>query len=186
MKRVLHLFLVILLLVPIEFSLISTANASKTGGTCKLVNAKGMDGKKPIVCKKNKFGKLVWTASQKSTSTTIEYNLSISLTENNETNFTSDTDNIGFCNNGGARYKDIAANTRVEIRDGSGNLLATGALGSAHVVYLGGLMANCIFNPIINLKKSDFYQVKIGNRYNASYSFTELVNEKWKLELSLG
>jgi len=180
------LTLIMLLLSPSQFSLIQTANAVKTGSACKIVNAKGWDGKKPIVCKKNKSGKLVWTSISVGTSTSIEYNLSIVLTEYNETNFTSNTDNIGFCNNGGARYKDIGGTTRVEIRDGSGTLLATGSLGSAQVDYLGGPMANCIFNPIIKLKKSDFYQVKIGNRYNESFSFIEVVNQNWKIELSIG
>ena len=186
MKRILNLLLVILLLIPLEFSLISIANATKTGSACKKVNAKGLDGKNPIVCKKNKSGKLVWTSIAVSTPKSVEYTLSIVLTEFNETNFTSDTDNIGLCNNGGARYKDIAATTRIEVRDGSGILLATGALGSAQVDYLGGPMANCVFNPMIKLKKSDFYQIKIGNRYNESFSFIELVNQKWKIELSIG
>jgi hypothetical protein len=80
MKRILNILLVILLLIPLEFSLISIANATKTGSACKTVNAKGMDGKNPIVCKKNKSGKLVWTsapkikATQKATPTVVNFN----------------------------------------------------------------------------------------------------------------
>ena len=195
MKRFLRLLLVMALLTPFEYSLISGANAAvaKAGGTCtKLNSTSTVNGYKFTCVKSGK--KLVWSkgvkvvikATPTPTPTSIDYELSIELTENNETNFTSNTDNIGYCNNGGARYKDISATTQVEIRDGSGKLLATGVLGSAQVVYLGGPMANCIFNPIIKFKKSDFYQVKIGNRYNASFSFTELVNQEWKIKLSIG
>ena len=62
MKRLLHLLLIMLLLAPIEISLISTASANEyPGSTCKKLNAKDWYGTDQIVCKKNKKGKLVWT-----------------------------------------------------------------------------------------------------------------------------
>lgn len=48
--------------------------AVKIGSTCKKVNAKSMDGKTPVVCKKNTKGKLVWTKQSSSSNETNQTN----------------------------------------------------------------------------------------------------------------
>jgi len=186
--------LIMLLLTPIEFSLISSASAAKTGSSCKKVNAKDWDGNKPIVCKKNKSGKLVWTLFGASSQTTKSsatptpknYPLSVSLTVLNAIVAVDGDLGTRICNGGGATYPDINANTGVEIRDGNGSLIATAVLGSSTVILNSPWGSHCVFKPAISLKKSDFYQIKIGTRYNKSFSFDDLVLENWKIELSIG
>ena len=183
MKRLLHLMLIMLLVTPIEFSLISSASAAKTGSTCKKLNAKGWDGDKPIVCKKNKSGKLIWTVFGNSAST---YNLSISLVVYESGLNTGkpelDPPTCGFT----GKYKDLNKKTAVEVRDGNGNLLALGVLGSPTTTPNKPYNSDCLYQPIIKLKKSDFYQVKIGTRYDELFSFQNLVDEQWKIPLSIG
>ena len=65
MRRARHLMLIMLLLAPVEFSLISSANAAKTGSNCSKLNTKSTDGNKPLICKKNAKGKLVWMINQR-------------------------------------------------------------------------------------------------------------------------
>jgi hypothetical protein len=202
MRRLLHLMLLMLLLIPIEVSLSSQANAAKTGSTCKKLNAKGWDRDNPIVCKKNKSGKLVWTkfkiaTAQAPTPTPTptptpkpmltKHKITINLSEINETLPSTDPQAIYYCNIGGRYYKDIGATTGVEIRDGSGNLLATGMLGPATVIDLPGQkVGSCIFAPVLEVVKSDFYQIKVGTRYNKSFSFADLERDKWEIQLYIG
>lgn len=175
------------LLAPIDFSLISSASAAKTGSTCKKLNAKGWDGDKPIVCKKNKSGKLVWTKFESSPTTPISYPLSIKLVVLGAVLAIGQTDfDIRVCSGGGAKYRDINSSTGVEIRDGNGSLFATGVLGSPTVILNSPWLSDCVFQPTIMLKKSDFYQIKIGTRYEKSFSFDDLVRENWKISLSIG
>ncbi len=189
-KRVLTLILAFTLFIPAQFCLMSPASAAKTGSACKKLNSKGWDGDNPIVCKKNKSGKLVWTKFGSATNTTpitSKYKIAINLAEVNETLGSSDSRAVGYCNDGGYKYKDIGATTGVEIRDGNGNLLATGVLGSATVIDVPGqALGSCSYAPVLEVKKSDFYQIKIGTRYDKSYSFADLEKANWKISLFIG
>jgi hypothetical protein len=190
LKRVLILILAFTLFTPAQFSLMSPASAAKTGSACKNLNSKSWDGDSPIVCKKNLSGKLVWTkfnSATNATSASSKYKITINLAEINETLGSSDSRAVGYCNDGGYKYQDIGATTGVEIRDGNGNLLATGVLGSATVIDVPGqALGTCSYAPVLEVKKSDFYQIKIGTRYNKSYSFADLEKANRKISLFIG
>ena len=206
-KRITTLIVICALFVSAEFTLMSSASAAKTGSVCKKINSKGWDGNKPIVCKKNKFGKIVWTKFKSAPEPTFEaepasepapapakYKLTIVLFEVDDTfgdsylELFAPVTQAEYCDLGGSKYKDINAKTSVEIRDGSASLLATGVLGPAKVEFgSNGLFKSCEFSPVFELKKSDFYQIKIGTRLNQALTFAELENEKkWTLNLTLG
>jgi hypothetical protein len=194
MKRLIRFSLVFVLLLSLDVFSISSANAAKVGGVCKKLNLKDWAGNTPVVCKKNKLGKLVWT---KFSTTTVKvsptpvipttYKLNILLIEYGETLGSKSAEAVPYCNSGGYRYKDISASTGVEVRDGSGSLLATGVLGTAVVVDspTGGL-SSCVFKSSLDLKKTDFYQIKIGTRYNTSFSFADMEAKKWAIGLNIG
>jgi hypothetical protein len=181
--------LIMLLIVPIEVSLSSQASAAKTGSTCKKLNAKGWDGEKPIVCKKNTKGKLVWTKFKSTpavTPTATNYVLTITLSKIGDTLPSTSSDAASYCNGGGYKYEDLKSSAGVEIRDGNGNLVATGVLGSATVIDVPGQkLSTCFFKSVFQVKKSDFYQVKIGTRFNQSYSFADLEMKNWEIGLSI-
>ena len=185
MKRTLHLLLIMALLAPVEVSLISSANAAKTGSTCKKINAKSLDGKAPIVCKKNSKGKLVWQ-KVKSQPAATNYDLTITLVKIGDTLPSTDDRAAWYCDQGGDKYEDLNSTTGVEIRNGEGTLVGTGFLGSAKVIDVEGQrLSTCAFTSVIPVKKSDFYQVKIGTRFNASYSFADLELKNWEISLSI-
>ncbi|MCW6037142.1 hypothetical protein K4A83_12805 [Spirulina subsalsa FACHB-351] len=80
-------------------------------------------------------------------------------------------------------YRDIQANMPVTIKDGQGNILATGKTGSgkkdSRVV--------CVFDFEINdIPKVDFYSIEVGRRGQLNYSFQELEEKEWTVSLSLG
>lgn len=185
MKRLLNLMLIMLLIVPIEVSLSSQASAAKTGSTCTKLNAKGWDGNVPIVCKKNSKGKLVWTKFN-SQPVATNYVLTVQLVKIGDTLSSTSPEAAGYCNTGASKYQDLNSSTGVEIRDGNGNLVATGVLGSATVIDVPGQrLGTCSFKSVFQVKKADFYQVKIGTRFNQSYSFADLEIKNWKIDLSI-
>lgn len=196
MKKYLSLILISAICSSLSVIVPNAASAAKIGTACKKVNLKSLDGRNPIICKKNNAGKLVWIRDSKVTSSQKTFRLQIVLTEFNETGLSSNDQSAWYCDGGGLNYQDISASTKVEIRDGAGNLLATGKLGSATVVdeneedaapgSAEAIRSACVFNPVLVLKKSEFYQVKIGSRYENSFSFSDLVNDKWKILLSIG
>ena len=162
------------------------ASAAKSGSACKKVNSKSWDGNTPVVCKKVS-GKLVWTKFGAKASASSSNTLTITLYEIGETLPASNTQASWYCDNGGYRYKDISATTGVEVRDGNSGLLATGVLGTSTVVDVeGSTLGNCVYKFTTNLKKSDFYQIKIGTRYDKSYSYADLVSQNWALTLYIG
>jgi hypothetical protein len=79
LRRVLTLTLVFSLLLPSQISLVSSASAAKTGSTCTKLNTKSIDGSKPLVCKKNSSGKLVWTPSNELRISQAEFRKSLSV-----------------------------------------------------------------------------------------------------------
>ena len=285
-----------LLVTPIEFSLISSANAAKTGSSCKKLNATSTDGVNPLICKKNSKGKSIWVIDMKELelskrdrlialnslketrslvadlekalisaqngyfenfckgggflkaadiwktnierlersiekaitstedflliypdlksyapsqapktifgvcpSTTIQkrsspaatpaannYVITITLMKIGDTLPSTDTRAVSYCNEGGYKYKDLRSSAGVEIRDGNGNLVAVGVLGSATVIDVPGQrLSTCSFKSVFQVKKADFYQVKIGTRFNQSFSFADLEMKNWEIELSI-
>jgi len=189
MRKNISSVLIIFILISSLFA-IPTAHAKKIGVACKKLNTKSWDGDQPTVCKKNSKGKLVWTRFGSTTTTTApptqkKYEFKITLMKINSTFLSTHPDAVKSCDFG--KYPDISATTGVEIRDGSGNLLATAVLGTPRVIDAGGSieLGSCVYSPVIQVKKSDFYQIKIGKRYDKSYSFIEIVNLNWSIALTI-
>ena len=63
------------------FAYVPSSFAAKIGAPCKKLNAKSWDGENPIVCKKKKKGKLVWTSFSSGSKT--EANPPVNATESN-------------------------------------------------------------------------------------------------------
>jgi hypothetical protein len=192
MKRHISYILIIFLLAS-NVTFIHSANAAKIGATCKKVNAKSWSGNTPIVCKKNSKGKLVWTKFGSSSTSEVSYSLAVTLRELNETRPTYDPDALRICNNSGYRFPDITKTSSLEVRDANGKILAVSLLGEATVsdglVYYSGMAdhpSDCIFEFVITLKKSDFYQFKLGSRLDQTLTFDYLVSKNWKLNLTIG
>jgi hypothetical protein len=171
---------------------IHSANAEKIGATCKKVNAKSWSGNTPITCKKNSKGKLVWTKFGSSSTPKVSYSLAVTLRELNETGPTYDPDALQICNNRGYRFPDITKTSSLEVRDANGKIMAVSLLGEATVsdalVVGSGYHSpdDCIFNFVIKLEKSDFYQFKLGDRLDQTLTFDYLVSKNWKMTLTIG
>ena len=188
MGRRLSLVFCITAVLALIVSSIPNSYAAKTGSACKKLNAKNWDGEQPIVCKKVK-NKLVWTKFGSTSAKEILDELEITLIELNETSARGNESLTPerACDIGGFNYRDISSTTGVEVRDGNSALLATGVLGNSTVVANSdGIYGNCVFVVKIKLKRSDFYQIKIGRRYDASYSRADLQRDNWKIALTIG
>jgi hypothetical protein len=190
MKRSSSLAIVMIFLFSLGAILAPPASAAKTGSVCKKLNAKDWDKNQPIICKKSNSGKLVWTkftnssAVKKPTTAPSFQSLKISLTVVNKTYGTSNPYSVEICNKSRGDG-DMWSSTGVEVRDGSGSLLATGSLGIATVVdHMFGVTGDCLFTPTIVVKKSEFYQVVIGSWFNKSFSHADLSAQNWNLSLS--
>jgi hypothetical protein len=184
-------FAIVLVSLCLGFSTFTTgssvAAAAKVGSSCKKLNAKDWDGNNPIVCKKNSLGKLTWTIFGSPSQATKSYNLTIGLILKSATAESSDPNAVQICNGGLFKYPDITSSTGVEIRDGNANLIGTTSLGDSTVVDVeGSRLSSCAFKATIKLKKSNFYQIKIGTRYDKSFSFSELEKGNWFLGLTIG
>lgn len=191
MKSIARITVVVLAFTGVSIGNSTVATAAKIGASCKSINQKSWDGNKPIICKKNSKGKLTWSAFKVASESSSSYKISISLVKFYDTLRKDNPTAVNFCAAGGIKYPDVVPTTTIEIRDGSGNLIATSSLGTPLVEDIvnpnsGLTMGNCVYNPSVSVKKSDFYQVKIGTRYTNSFSFNDLVSKGWKVELSIG
>ena len=191
MKRHISYISIVFLLVS-NVMFIHSANAEKIGASCKKVNAKSWSGNTPITCKKNSKGKLVWTKFGSSSTPEVSYSLAVTLRELNETGPTYDPDALAICNNRGYRFPDITKTSSLEVRDANGKIMAVSLLGEATVsdaLVLGSgyhSPDDCVFNFVIKLKKSDFYQFKLGDRLDQTLTFDYLVSKNWKMTLTIG
>jgi hypothetical protein len=87
----------------------------------------------------------------------------------------------GGCSGDGG-YDDISAGTQVNIRDGSGELLASSSLDAGEDMSIA-----CTFTfTVDDVPKADFYSVEVGDRGDLSYSYDEMVENSWYVSLSLG
>ena len=174
--------------------------AAKTGSVCKKLNAKSWDGDIPIICAKKK-NKLIWVQfipkvesnknpllSPSPTPSQRTDILTITLIGIQSTFTTKEMENaMLICRTGIYKYPDINSKTGIEIRDSGGSIIAISNLGEPTIVdNSGSSLGNCVFNSKIELKKSDFYQIKIGRRFDSTYSYMELESKKWQIALTIG
>jgi hypothetical protein len=221
LKGILSLAIALSFLIPSQISLMYPANAAKTGSVCKKLNLKDWDGNTPIVCKRSKSGKLVWTKF-----TTVNPKPSISSAAAptpkpsisspaaptpkpviNTITIVAFRPNVFLvpesawaqlvCDSPSStpftpQRKDINSSTAIEIRDSQNTIVGIGQLGISRLVYPGvvtskdGVLSNirgiCIFKTTVQVKDSDFYQVKIGNLGSpATVSKSSLQTESWTL-----
>lgn len=96
----------------------------------------------------------------------------------------------GPCSTEGG-YDDVQVGLRVVIKDGSGSILATGALGrgewAPHRVSGVSYEKVCRFSFAVNdVPDSDFYTIEVGRRGELSYSKAELEALDWTVAFTLG
>lgn len=88
---------------------------------------------------------------------------------------------VGGCEGSGG-YDDISYGTAVTVRDGAGEILATGSLDSGEVV---GDWCNFTFT-VEDVPGADFYEVEVSHRGGLSYSSKEMDEKDWFVSVSLG
>lgn len=82
-------------------------------------------------------------------------------------------------------YDDIEEGASVTAFDGEGRIVGTTRLKAGKV--LGeGLFPDCIFGFRIEVKTADFYTFQISHRDGPAFSYAELVEEDWTVQLTLG
>lgn len=84
---------------------------------------------------------------------------------------------------GSGGYGDVAQGLDVIVRDGQGEIIANGDLGKGKPL----TATSCEFPlKVTDIPESDFYEVSVGRRGSTVYRRSELENQAWYLELSLG
>ena len=79
-------------------------------------------------------------------------------------------------------YKDIKSGLSVTVRDGSGDVVATGRLGDGKRTPTW-----CRFEfSVGGLPEVDFYSVEVGRRGELTYSFKEMEDINWEVTFKLG
>lgn len=100
-----------------------------------------------------------------------------------------DSDIEGTDNNcyGTGGYTDIKEAMAVTIRDGKGNILATGATesGKRPTGEYSNVLCNFSFE-VGNVPKVDFYSIEVGRRGQLNFSYEEMQKKNWEVLLSLG
>lgn len=81
-------------------------------------------------------------------------------------------------------YDDITVGADVVIVDGSGTTIAKGELGPGAY---DEEATSCTFEfTVEDVPTSDFYSVRVGHRDGPTYSFKDLEDLNWAMDLSLG
>lgn len=81
-------------------------------------------------------------------------------------------------------YDDITVSADVVIVDGSGTTIAKGELGPGEY---DEEATSCTFDfTVEDVPTSDFYSVRVGHRDGPTYSFRDLDDLRWTMDLSLG
>jgi len=92
------------------------------------------------------------------------------------------------CNPADAGYPDIRPGTAVTVRDGSGALLGTAALGDGSLRHspLRGREDDCFFSFSLTVAERDAYRVEVGRRGGVDFSRADLERTNWKADLTIG
>lgn len=82
----------------------------------------------------------------------------------------------------GGGYEDIYAGTPVVIRDGDGSIVGIAKLRGGKVT-----MDGCVFHfQVEGLPDTNFYTVTTSDRGSLSYTRGDLVDQKWRVQLTIG
>ena len=82
-------------------------------------------------------------------------------------------------------YSDIKPGLQVVIRDGDGSTLGTGHLAYDHEAYQA-TDDRCPLVFEVDVPRSDFYAIEVGDRGELTYSFDDMEAMGWRVEASLG
>jgi hypothetical protein len=94
----------------------------------------------------------------------------------------------GYCSGSsvGSGYGDIGEGTQVVVKDPTGKIIATGALGSG-TWKKGDILSSCVHPfTVRDIPKADFYTLSIGRRGDQTYSRSDLEQRGWRVDLTLG
>lgn len=120
-----------------------------------------------------------WIKNQVTNSYTIQGKLTL---------FDSGTSAMAHECYGFGGYSDIQAAMPVTIKDGTGNIIATGETSAGSKPSGSEYGSNqCIFVfKVDNVPKVNFYSVEVAHRGALNYSFEELQKRNWEVVFSLG
>jgi hypothetical protein len=81
-------------------------------------------------------------------------------------------------------YNDLAAGATVTVKNGSGNVIATGSLQEGTA---GGDGSTCSMPfTVADVPQEPFYQVEVANRGNVTFSLNQMRNSEWVVSLTIG
>jgi hypothetical protein len=106
---------------------------------------------------------------------------------------TGDSDNVldtggeGSMCFGDGGYDDFYPGQNAVVKDGGGDILAVGELTESELILDGTVRKQCEFTILITgIPEERFYVVEISHRGELTYSFDDLEEVDWKLELVIG
>ncbi len=82
----------------------------------------------------------------------------------------------------GDGYKDISPGRSVTITDENGEVVGKGQLGEGVALEIYG----CRFPFSVDVPNRKSYSIEVGDRGELTYSFEDMSENSWKVELSLG
>lgn len=85
-------------------------------------------------------------------------------------------------------FDDIGPSMPVTVRDGKGNILATGTTGTGSQPQNSEYAAvECTFKfQVDNIPKSNFYSIEVNRRGELNFSFEEMQRKNWEVNFTLG
>lgn len=83
-------------------------------------------------------------------------------------------------------YTDMTAGADVTVKDGHGDLLATGELSGGRISESIDTLSSCEFTFEVKVPDADFYSIEVSSRGEVDFSKKDLASNDWTAELSLG
>jgi hypothetical protein len=92
------------------------------------------------------------------------------------------------CRPADAGYPDIGRGTGVTVRDGTGAIVGTAALGGGTLRRspLRGRDDDCVFSFSLTVPVKDSYRIEVGTRGAVAYARADLERTNWKADLTIG
>ena len=84
-------------------------------------------------------------------------------------------------------YQDLSGSLPITIKNGKGEILATGSTNSGIQPQIEPSSIKCVFEfSIDKIQKSDFYTIEIARRGQLNFSFDDLKKQNWIVALTIG
>lgn len=81
-------------------------------------------------------------------------------------------------------FSDLKNGSAVTVTDGSGNLISTGRLENGTAIQPLQIVV-CKWGFVVEVPRSDYYEILVSNRGSLTYSFAELETIGWKIDLKI-